>query len=142
MRSNREELLQFLDSVDYGHDYWADDLIIDASEIAGKLSRQEWGTIQDSWHDLTVQAQERLPEICDDHVRNSSDIVPMLIEMLSSNHETVRDASIESINSIVHSELNSIRTEKVRLRFLQVEVHESSALMVMDTLLRILSSDS
>lgn len=97
--NDKTRFLGFI-SLDHSIDYWSDVAIEEAIALADKMSNTEWCELSEVWTELEPVVQERIAEVAGETSKCSSEVVTMLVSMLSSDQEEVVSTSLDSLYSI------------------------------------------
>lgn len=104
--------MQFV-SRDFSIDEWSDVAVLEAIELANKLTDTEWRELRDGWLTLATTTQIRMADICGDTRSASPEMVPMLLAMLRSESDQLREVSHDSLRSIFETHPARIDDQEV-----------------------------
>lgn len=128
-------------SSEYSPNYWADEEVEHAIELANRLSASDWSIIATKWTVYDVLVQARIAEVASEIESWVSDIETILIEMLSSRSDDVVEASIDSLNSIAQTDLNRLDPVMLRTRLSRLATPRSPVCnAVLESLIQKLST--
>lgn len=92
-------LLRFV-SNEFSIDEWSDVAVLEAVELANRLADADWKELRERWQSFPKRTQIRVADVCGDTRSASPDIVPMLLAMLRSESDELREVSLDSLRCI------------------------------------------
>jgi hypothetical protein len=98
-----EKLDEYL-SGEFSPDYWYDEAHIYAIELLSKMTDNDWNMLKRQWRDRSSIWQERCAYILSD--ADSSQAIPLLLEMLKSTNNEVILTAADALRSIDIAKIN------------------------------------
>lgn len=102
-QSNLDKFIQIL-SGDYSEDFWSDLVYENAMLLADSLSEKDWKKLQEIWEMKSITWQRRFADAISEI--DSPSACSLLIDMLSSNNDEVLEEVVDSLHSILQSNIH------------------------------------
>lgn len=102
-QSNLDKFIQTL-SGDYSEELWSELVYENAMLLADSLAENDWKKLQEIWETKSITWQRRFADAISEI--DSPSACPLLIDMLSSNNDEVLEEVVDSLHSILQSNIH------------------------------------